>query len=829
MSQNAPGGERKARRSTTSSTPIDLLVVAEDAADSTGKPNLARGLSIKLSPPEDSESDQEVADTPAFYKSTSIVSVASFESERRGSGLLDTDIPIPSQEDRLSDLGDANKSLGTALPLHRTESRLPSLEDMLNDEKLKASLYEDAKSVILDELAAALTKKEQREKFKRLSELARKASNESTFSMTRLTSKQKQAVIETAVLFVKQQLAKSVEYWRAMIDAREGGMSQADFDNKVAHPDFEFGARPWAFISLGLKLLRNLCVTAEIQGMIDAHNLADVILLRHRLLFSAVASSSEAFPTAPPSHKPYHEEVANALPRSVFTFLSNLMANNDELRLKMWPLMWPNAYWSFLLLAGERFFDNFCLLLHNHLTPLLGAHNKGEDDSITDLGAFSRSAPSVQRLKDDLELLCATEEELAIRKANNEDDTSALSQEFLNFIMALLSIVYRRHARQAKGGGHHKGRLASVQGRATQASAIAEDWFALLLLRLLSQGKGHALKLLVQCMLKRGTERTMPSTGGPDEWMSWCGVPPDVANYIKACSNYNYSLINEGPAAGEELAGLLIYSAAEYASVPDEKKALQQVTGDTPGALEEKDSVKQKTEMKLGRRWNLVRRSFLTGSIVNFMVRLFSESAIALVKAMEPIAAGREGAWAHCKELATLPTVRSGENSARNATGAALDDLRSDHLELLVRPLTKCLISLACAPELAGRWSESAAEQCWQIARALLIDTAPFLQEFIAVGGEAKDGPYIGLLNYMSPRDELILLAGLIDMNSDLQEEVDGDLLKTVLKFQVFQTLDVGCEQAAILALRVMTKDHAGNSETLEQIRNSVPARATDQ
>lgn len=53
--------------------PIDLLIVQEDAKDVSGQPNIARGLSIKLVPPEDEESDENLPnETPTFYHSTSV-------------------------------------------------------------------------------------------------------------------------------------------------------------------------------------------------------------------------------------------------------------------------------------------------------------------------------------------------------------------------------------------------------------------------------------------------------------------------------------------------------------------------------------------------------------------------------------------------------------------------------------------------------------------------------------------------------------------------------------------------------------------------------------
>eukprot|EP01054_Gregarina_sp_Poly1_P003950 Gregarina_sp_Poly_1__3949@NODE_2189_length_2513_cov_23_084628_g1410_i0_p1_GENE_NODE_2189_length_2513_cov_23_084628_g1410_i0NODE_2189_length_2513_cov_23_084628_g1410_i0_p1_ORF_typecomplete_len826_score121_75Atx10homo_assoc/PF09759_9/7_9e03Atx10homo_assoc/PF09759_9/9_2e03Atx10homo_assoc/PF09759_9/0_033PAG/PF15347_6/0_028_NODE_2189_length_2513_cov_23_084628_g1410_i0252502 len=814
MNYSPKDHHRHRRAGTTPGIPIDLLVVAEDASDSSGKPNLARGLSIKLSPPETGE-DTTVADSPAFYQSMSMASVASFESERRGSGVLDTDIPIPSQENRLADISDAAKTLGTALPLHRTESRLPSLEDMLNDEKLRSSLYEDARSVILDELTAALTKKDSKDKFKKLSELARRASTDSTFNLTRLTSKQKQAVIDNAVLFVKQQLSRSVEFWRAMIDAREGGLCEADFEHRVAHPDFEFGARPWSFISIGLKLLRNFCVNSEIQQLIEQHNLADSILLRHRLLYSAVSSSLKELQNASTPLRPYYEEVANVLPRSVFTFLSNLMAKNDDLRMKLWPMMWPNVYWSFLILAGDRFFDNFCLLLHNHLTPLLGSQTT-DSDSVVDLDVSS-SSPAMRQLKSDLQLLCATEEELAVRRANGDEDIEDMGEEFLNFLMAMLSIVWRRHRKQAKSGGHHKGRLASVQGRATQASAVAEDWFALLLLRLLSQGKGHALKFLIQSVLKSGRNAT-PSTGGDSEWLRVTGVPTEVARYIRACGNHSSTPFTEGTVTSIDLAGILIYAAAEYASVPGEKKSLQSHNDESD---DKKEAVKQQTEQKLGRRWNLIRRSFLTTSIVNYMSVLYSDSVRGLLTAMPQVPGHAPRRFSHLKKLmAEIPKTLIGD-CMTIYFGAGTQDSVQSNAGKLVRPLTKCLISLACAPELAGRWSHTAGETTWNVTRALLFDIAPYLQDHLATRSPSETA-YVTILGFVSPRDLLLLLSSLIDMNPDFQEECDEEYMKTVMIYQSFQTLDIGCEQAAILALRVITNDHADNQRRLEKIKSEL-------
>lgn len=130
------------------STQIDLLVIGPK------EKTLSRGLSIKLSPPVDqSDDDDELTnkEIPNYYKSGSILSVASSDSVGR-SGSNDTrksfinyDIPIPKPEDRLGEImKPARDILDGQMPIHRTESRLPSLEGILSDQKLKESLYGDA-------------------------------------------------------------------------------------------------------------------------------------------------------------------------------------------------------------------------------------------------------------------------------------------------------------------------------------------------------------------------------------------------------------------------------------------------------------------------------------------------------------------------------------------------------------------------------------------------------------------------------------------------------------------------------------------------------------
>lgn len=70
-----------------------------------------------------------------------------------------------------------------------------------------------------------------------------------------------------------------------MIDAREmGQINPEEFDVRILDPPTDYGVRPWAFVSLGLKLLRNLCTSVDVQELIFTHDLADSIIQRKRLV-----------------------------------------------------------------------------------------------------------------------------------------------------------------------------------------------------------------------------------------------------------------------------------------------------------------------------------------------------------------------------------------------------------------------------------------------------------------------------------------------------------------------------------------------------------------
>lgn len=112
-------GDARSTGSSHLQQPIDLLTVQDDAKDTSGGPNIARGLSIKLVPPEDSNSsDEDLAgfrtETPTFYHSTS---VSNFN---------------PSDKDAFSKCRPPAMTLvATVLFLIQTFPYLPSLTDSL--------------------------------------------------------------------------------------------------------------------------------------------------------------------------------------------------------------------------------------------------------------------------------------------------------------------------------------------------------------------------------------------------------------------------------------------------------------------------------------------------------------------------------------------------------------------------------------------------------------------------------------------------------------------------------------------------------------------------
>lgn len=102
-----------------------------------------------------------------------------------------------------------------------------------------------------------------------------------------MSLKQKSIVVDTCVLFVKQELARSVDFWRNAIDAKESGdLNSEEFDAAILNAPIEFGIRPWAFISLGLKFIRNYCQEPGVQHLVANHDIADTIVQRLRLVSS---------------------------------------------------------------------------------------------------------------------------------------------------------------------------------------------------------------------------------------------------------------------------------------------------------------------------------------------------------------------------------------------------------------------------------------------------------------------------------------------------------------------------------------------------------------
>lgn len=373
----------------------------------------------------------------------------------------------------------------------------------------------------------------------------------------------------------------------------------------------------------------------------------------------------------------------------------------------------------------------------------------------------------------DLSLLESTEEEIALKKANSDAEEASklnrISTGLTNTFAAILLSVWRKHQNHSAGGGHRKARLASVQGRAYQEEAVGEDWFALFLLRLLSLGRGHALRLLLTSLLQR--EDPPSKFESADQVLSYMGCPRLVKSFLSQTPHVIHAenLETYRHPSSADLAAIILYAVAEYASVPqDELTTIQKHTDEpdseagTPQKMDINRGVRAKAEQKLGRRWNLVRRSFLTPGTVSLMVNLLKECVADLVKqgglSTQPQALGRTKRWTTTHPLPNDAAI-----------------CHCNNLAALIRPLIKCCISLLIAPELLGRWSDDSAQTCWTLAAALLTDVAPFFQAFLGAPGtpEAKD--YEKFLSIFSPRDALIFLAALVQSSPDVRDLCDED------------------------------------------------------
>lgn len=121
---------------------------------------------------------------------------------------------------------------------------------------------------LLDSFANAVTKRTPEAKFKALQDLIRATAEDSRSQPARITPKQLRALLDNVVLFIKQQISKPIDHRRLLFDRKKSAsITDSEYKNYLAHPPWEYSIQPWAFVSLGLKLLRNLCVSTEAQVM----------------------------------------------------------------------------------------------------------------------------------------------------------------------------------------------------------------------------------------------------------------------------------------------------------------------------------------------------------------------------------------------------------------------------------------------------------------------------------------------------------------------------------------------------------------------------------
>lgn len=526
----------------------------------------------------------------------------------------------------------------------------------------------------------------------------------------------------------------------------------------------------------------------------------------------------------PPELSLYFNEVAFNLPRALFTFLSNLLTNNDEYRIHCWKIMWPLPYWRFLVLAGEKCFDPFCLLLHNHLTSLLSSY--AMQDLSEDL------SDSFKELRLELNELRKTEDE-----ADPAFKFDPKQSSFIKFLMGVISIVAIRHRKATTGGSFRKGRLASIQGRVAQATAVAEDWFALFLLRLLSLGKGHALRVLIESVLAHSDERPdnisnqLKLEDKIDYLKNTIGVPETLIDDIVRTHDPNRFLL-PGTVSAVEIASILLYAVAEYASIPDEIKSLQMhVDKDTQ--TQQQTENQRRAEIKLGRKWNLIRRNFLSENITRFILRITTEAIQDFLKI-------------------TLPTICQADSKfeslqiwTESITAIQEPKLGKSCLTSLIRPLIKCLISLATAPEMAQQWESNSTIDTWDLASALITGIVPFLVEHMAKrnNDHEDDDKYLQILEIMSPRDCLLLLAALGDGyptvvdRTDIESKNDDDYVHTTrsrsrddmvytfpgIRFGL-RTSRHSCKTSSCISinfqtLRVITKFSENNSKLVATVK----------